>query len=122
MLSVLSEANTNNMKNPDISLSLWRERKSIISDTETKTEEEPDYITPEETSQTMETTTGEISQTANSEGTPQIKTESLVKEITINKPTPFTGNQTRVQGFIQECLSYLLKERSFSYLSYCRLD
>ena len=59
------------MTNPDISLSLWRERNSIISDTETKTKEEPGYITPEETSQTMETTT-EISQTANSttEGTP----------------------------------------------------
>ena len=97
MLSVLSEANTDNM-NPDVSLSLWRERNSIISDTETKAKEEPGYITPEETSQTMETTTEEISQTANSttEGTPQIKPESLVKEITINKPTPFTGDQTRV--------------------------
>ena len=94
MLSVLSEANTNNTTNPDISLSLWREQNLIISDTETKTEEEPSYITPEETSQAMETITGEISQTANSttEGTPQIKTESLVKEITINKPTLFTGN------------------------------
>ena len=42
----------------------------------------------------METTIGEIFQTANSttEGTPQIKTESLVKEIMINKPTPFTGD------------------------------
>ena len=82
MLSVLSEANTNNTTNPDVSLSLWRERNSIISDTETKTKDEPGHITPEETSQTMETTTGEISQTANSmtEGTPQIKTESLVKE------------------------------------------
>ena len=98
MLSVLSEANTNNTTNPDILLSLWRERNSFLSDTETETKEEPGYITPEETSQTMETTTGEISQTANSmtEGIPQIKTESLVKEITINKPTPFTGDQTRV--------------------------
>ena len=106
MLSVLSEANTDNTMNPDVSLSLWREQNSIKSDTETETEEEPGYITPEETSQTMETTTGEISQTANSmtEGTPQIKTESLVKEITINKLTPFTGDQTRLQGFIQECL------------------
>ena len=94
MLSVLSEANTNNTTNPDVSLSLWREQNSIISDTETETEKEPGYITPEETSQTMETTTGEIFQTANSmtEGTPQIKTESLVKEITINKLTPFTGD------------------------------
>ena len=41
------------MTNPDVSLSLWREQNSIISDTETKTEEEPSYITPEETSQTM---------------------------------------------------------------------
>ena len=39
--------------------------------------------------------------------TPSIKTESLVKEITINKPTPFTGDRTRVRGFIQECLGYL---------------
>ena len=61
----------------------------------------------------METTTGEISQTANSttEGTPQIKTESLVKEITINKPTPFTGDRTRVWGFIQVCLGYLQLNR-----------
>ena len=36
----------------------------IISDTEIETEEEPGYITPEKKSQTMETTTGEISQTA----------------------------------------------------------
>ena len=94
MLSVLSEANTDNMMNPDVLLSLWKEQNSIISDTKTETEEEPSYITPKETSQIMETTTGEISQTANSmtEGTPQIKTESLVKEITINKPTPFTGD------------------------------
>ena len=55
MLSVLSEANTDNTTNPDVSLSLWRERNSIISDTETEIEEEPGYITPEETSQTMET-------------------------------------------------------------------
>ena len=82
MLSVLSEANTDNTMNPDISLSLWKEQNSIISDTETRTEEEPSYITPEETSQTMETTTGEISQTANSttEGTPQIKTESCQRD------------------------------------------
>ena len=101
------------MTNPDVSLSLWREQNSIISDTETKTEEEPGYITPEETSQTMETTTGEISQTANSttEGTPWIKTESLVKEIMINKPTLFTGNRTRVRGFLQECLGYLQLNR-----------
>ena len=68
-----------------------------------KTKEEPSYITPEETSLIMETIT---------EGTPQIqtiieetplirtelpiKTESLVKEITINKPTLFTGDRTRV--------------------------
>ena len=98
MLSVLSEANTDNMTNPDVLLSLWRERNLIISDTETETKKEPSYITPEETSQTMETTTGEISQTANSttKGTPHIKTESLVKEITINKPTLFTGDRTRV--------------------------
>ena len=44
LLSVLSEANTDNMTNPDISLSLWRERNSIMSDTETETEEEPSYI------------------------------------------------------------------------------
>ena len=37
---------------------------------------------------------------------PPIKTESLVKEITINKPTPFTGDRTRVQGFVQKCLGY----------------
>ena len=75
------------MMNPDVLLSLWRERNQIISDTETETKEEPGYITAEETSQTANSTT---------EGTPQIKTESLVKEITINKPTPFTGDQTRV--------------------------
>ena len=39
--------------------------------------------------------------------TPPIKTESLVKEIAINRPTPFTGDRTRVRGFIQECLGYL---------------
>ena len=78
MLSVLSEANTDNTMNPDVSLSLWREQNLTISDIETETEEEPGYITPEETSQTMETTTGEISQTANSttEGTPQIHSRS----------------------------------------------
>ena len=93
--------------NSDVSLSLWREQNSIISDTETETEEEPGYITPEETSQTMETTTGEISQTANSmiEGTPQIKTESLVKEITINKPTPFTGDRTEYKDLFRNALA-----------------
>ena len=95
------------MTNPDVLLSLWRVRNSIISDTEIKTEEEPSYITPEETSQTMATTTGEISQTANSttEGTPQIKTESLVKEITINKPTPFTGDRTEYKDLFRNALA-----------------
>jgi len=41
------------------------------------------------------------------EETPQIKTESLTKEITINKPSAFTGDRTRVRGFVQECLGYL---------------
>ena len=41
------------------------------------------------------------------EDTSQIKTEPLTKEIIINKPTSFTGDQTRVQGFVQECLGYL---------------
>ena len=79
----------------------------IISDTETETEEEPSYITLEETSQTMETTTGEISQTANSttEGTPQIKTESLVKEITINKPTLFTVDQPEYEDLFRNALA-----------------
>ena len=54
-----------NMTNPDVSLSLWREQNPVISDTGTETEEEPGYITPEETSPIMETIT---------EGTPQIQT------------------------------------------------
>ena len=58
MLSVPSKANTDNMTNPDVLLSLWREQNLIISDTETETEEETSYIAPEETSQTMETITG----------------------------------------------------------------
>jgi len=41
------------------------------------------------------------------EETSLTKTESLTREITINKPTPFTGDRTRVRGFIQECLGYL---------------
>ena len=52
----------------------------------------------------METTTREISQTANSttEGTPQIKTESFVKEITIKKPTPFTDDYDAGEKFIDQ--------------------
>ena len=46
-------------------------------------------------------------QTIVEETTPPIKTESLVKEKTINKPTPFTGDRTRVRGFVQECLGCL---------------
>ena len=41
------------------------------------------------------------------EETPQMQTESLTKEITINKPSTFTGDRTRVRGFVQECLGYL---------------
>ena len=41
------------------------------------------------------------------EDTSQIKTEPLTKEIIINKPTSFTGDWTRVWGFVQECLGYL---------------
>ena len=41
------------------------------------------------------------------EDTSQIKTEPLTKEIIINKPTSFTDDRTRVQGFVQECLGYL---------------
>ena len=50
----------------------------------------------------METTTGEISQIANSttEGTPQIKTKSLVKEITINKLTPFMLRLQTIKAII----------------------
>jgi Ty3 transposon capsid-like protein/Zinc knuckle len=29
------------------------------------------------------------------------------KEIAINKPTPFTGDRTKIRGFIQECQGYL---------------
>jgi hypothetical protein len=29
------------------------------------------------------------------------------KEYGMNKPTPFTGNQTKIRGFFQDCLGYL---------------
>ena len=89
-----------NTTNPDELFSLWRERNQVISDTETETEEEPSYITPEETSPIMEVTEGTpltqnmVEETPVIRTTPPIKTESLVKEITINKPPPFTGDQT----------------------------
>ena len=76
--------------NPDVSLSLWRERNPVISDTETESEEEPSYITPEETSLIMDTITEGtpqiqtiVEETPLIGTTPPIKTESLVKEITI---------------------------------------
>lgn len=31
----------------------------------------------------------------------------IFREIPINKPTPFTGNRTRVRGFLQQCHGYL---------------
>ena len=86
------------MTNPDELFSLWREQNQVISDTETETEEEPGYITPEETSPIMEVTEGTpltqnmVEETPVIRTTPPIKTESLVKEITINKSTPFTGD------------------------------
>jgi hypothetical protein len=29
------------------------------------------------------------------------------KEYGMNKPTPFTGNQTKIRRFLQDCLEYL---------------
>lgn len=51
-----------------------------------------------ETTPTIETMTEETS---------PIQMKFPTKEITINKPTPFTGDWTKVWGFVQECLGYL---------------
>ena len=89
--SVLPEAYIDKHDKPrQIVFSLARTKPSYISDTETRTEEEPGYITPEETSLIMEATEGTpLTQNMVEENpvirtTPPIKTESLVKEITIN--------------------------------------
>jgi hypothetical protein len=42
------------------------------------------------------------------------------KEFGINKPTPFTGDRTKVKKFIQECLIYLeVNEGSYSTDKLC---
>ena len=37
---------------------------------------------------------------------------SVAKEIVINKPMPFTGDCTRIRGFVQQCKGYLQLNRT----------
>ena len=38
---------------------------------------------------------------------PKKKKDSPLREKNINKPTPFTGDQKKIETFIQECKMYL---------------
>ena len=84
------------MTNPDELFSLWRERNQVISDTETETEEEPGYITPEETSPIMEAT----------EGTPL--TQNMVEETCYDfkrfrQSSTVIGSKVQCQMSLEEC-------------------
>jgi hypothetical protein len=41
---------------------------------------------------------------------PMVQTQLVAnkaKEYSVNKPTPFTGNRTKIRQFLQDCLGYL---------------
>lgn len=43
--------------------------------------------------------------------TPTTTMNEQYKEITINRPTPFTGDRSRIRGFLQQCQGYLQLNR-----------
>ena len=38
---------------------------------------------------------------------PAFQTSATTKEYGLNKPTPFSGDRTKIKAFLQECLIYI---------------
>jgi hypothetical protein len=107
LLSVSTEATpeTNETNEQErLSFSPWREHEPNPTDDE-DTEEEPGYYTPYEEEPVQERTSEEMS---TAETNPETQNSSTsIREIGLDKPSPFNGDRKKIEMFIQECRVYL---------------